>query len=479
MSDSVKEKDTEGVGLSGLYKEHEEWSVNSGEETIHAKRMPGRFRKLKYLCESFWLLFFLVPYLRWNDKQAILLDVNNRQFHFFDLTILPQDIWMVSLLLLLLAMTLFAITSVASRVFCGYFCFQTAWVDLFTWIEEKVEGKPNKRHKLDAAPWNAKKIRIKLIKHSIWISISILTGVSAIVWLEDAFQFWTDFANFNLSLLEWATLLAFTFGTYGLAGFMREQVCLWLCPYSRIQGVMCDSQTLVPTYDDKRGEPRAKIRKGDAKYETSVQGDCIDCFQCVHVCPTGVDIRVGQQLGCITCGLCLDACDTVMDKLGRPKGLIRYATLDEMQGKPVKKMYQKPRTIVYIAILLLALGGIIYGLTHLGSMTLRVAPERQPLFDRMSDGSIQNKYTFKVLNKTSNDIFVKIDAENGLPGQKILGGDEVQHVTHGKTASFTIFVRVPEENIKNEVTNIKFKVENIDDSTMVAKYETKFTGPKK
>ncbi len=181
MNDSVKDKGTEGVGLTSLYSEHEEWSVNSGEETIHAKRMPGRFRTLKYLGESFWLILFLVPYLRWNGKQAILLDVNNRQFHFFDLTILPQDIWMVSLLLLLLAMSLFAITSVASRVFCGYFCFQTSWVDLFTWVEEKVEGKPNKRHKLDAAPWNAEKIRLKVIKHSIWLVISFLTGVSVII----------------------------------------------------------------------------------------------------------------------------------------------------------------------------------------------------------------------------------------------------------------------------------------------------------
>ncbi len=479
MKDTLKEKEAESVGLTSLYTEHEEWSVNSGEETVHAKRMPGRFRTLKYFTESLWLLFFLVPYLRWNGHQAILLDVNNRQFHFFELTILPQDIWMVSLLLLLLAMTLFAITSVASRVFCGYFCFQTAWVDLFTWIEEKVEGNPNKRHKLDAAPWDAGKIRKKILKHSLWLAISILTGVSAIVWLVDSHQFWKEFTNFELSLLEWATLFAFTFGTYGLAGFMREQVCLWLCPYARIQAVMCDSQTLFPTYDVSRGEPRGKMRKGSSKEDISSQGDCIDCFQCVHVCPTGVDIRNGQQLGCITCGLCLDACDSVMEKLDRPKGLIRYATLDEMQGKPVKKLYQHPRTLVYIAILLLALGGIIYGLTHMGAMTLRVAPERQPLFVRMSDGSIQNKYKFKVLNKTANDIQVKVVTEKGIEGQKIIGGDELHRVTHGKTASFTIFVRVPEEKIMGEVTGIEFKVENVDDPTMVAAYKTKFTGPKK
>ncbi len=477
MNNPVKETTTETIGLTGLYHEHEEWKVHLGDETIHAKRIPGRFRTLKYITESLWLIFFLVPYLRWNGKQAILLDVNNRQFHFFDLTILPQDIWMVSLLLLLLAMTLFAITSVASRVFCGYFCFQTSWVDLFTWIEEKIEGAPNKRHKLDVAPWNAEKIRIKVTKHSIWLVISVLTGVSAIIWLEDALQFWRDFSNFKLSLLEWATLTAFTFGTYFLAGFMREQVCLWLCPYARIQGVMCDTQTLFPTYDEKRGEPRTKMRRGDSSDNTV--GDCIDCFQCVHVCPTGVDIRGGQQLGCITCGLCIDACDVVMDKLKRPRGLIRYATLDEMQGRPVKKLYQHPRTLVYVAILLLALSAIVYGLTHLGSMTLRVAPERQPLYTQMSDGSIQNKYEFKVLNKTGKDIFVRVSAEKGVPGQVIVGGDEPQHVTHGKASAFTIFVKAPEENITQEVTKIEFRVENTEDPSMFAEYETNFTAPER
>ena len=467
----------EGAGVTSLYHEHEEWRVNSGEETIHAKRMPGKFRVLKYLTESFWLIFFFGAYLRWDGKQALLLDINNRQFHIFGLTILPQDIWMVSLLLLLLAMTLFAVTSVASRVFCGYFCFQTSWVDLFTWIEAKLEGPPNKRHKLDAAPWNGAKIRIKVIKHIIWIAISILTGISFTIWFEDAFQYWHDLMHFKLTLLEWSVLIAFTLGTYFLAGFLREQTCLWLCPYARIQGVMADSQTIFPTYDEKRGEPRGKVRHGANTIAN--QGDCIDCFQCVHVCPTGVDIRGGQQLGCITCGLCIDACDAVMDKIKRPRGLIRYASLDEIEGKPVKKMYQHPRTLVYIGIILLALGGIMYGLTHLGALTLKVVPERQPLYVLMSDGSIQNKYTIKVLNKTPNDLSVKLSAESGIKGQILIGAEELQLIHHGKAASFTIFVKAPEENIKQEITKIDFRVENVDDPKMTAEYSSKFTGPDK
>lgn len=477
MSEPIKKINPEAGSVTSLYHEHEEWAVNLGEKTVHAKRMPGRFRTLKYITESFWLIFFFGAYLRWNDKQAILLDINNRQFHIFNLTILPQDIWMVSLLLLLLAMTLFAVTSVASRVFCGYFCFQTSWVDLFTWIEEKIEGNPNKRHKLDTAPWNAEKIRLKIIKHSLWLAISVFTGISFTIWFEDAFQYWHNLLSFSLSLMEWAFLIAFTLGTYILAGFMREQTCLWLCPYARIQAVMADSQTILPAYDEKRGEPRGKLqRHGDTRVQTEA-GDCIDCFQCVQVCPTGVDIREGQQLGCITCGLCLDACDSVMDKIGRPRGLIRYASLDELEGRPVKKLYQHPRTLVYVGIILLALGGIIYGLNHLGALTLRVAPERQPLFVRMSDGSIQNKYTFKVLNKTDKDLYVKVSAEGGIKGQILIDADKLQLIHHGKASGFTVFVKAPEENILKEVTKIQFRVENSEDPAMAAEYTTMFNGP--
>ena len=464
--------------VTELYQEHEEWHVNLGEKTIHAKRMPGRFRTLKYITQSIWLFFFVGAYIRWNGKQAIMFDIPNRQFRFFELTILPQDIWMVALLLLLLAMTLFAVTSVASRVFCGYFCFQTSWTDLFTWIEEKIEGNPHKRHKLDAAPWNAEKIRLKFIKHSIWLIISVLTAVSFSIWFTDAFEYWHNLVTFNLPLVAWVVLISFILGTYYLAGFMREQVCLWLCPYSRIQGVMCDSQTLLPTYDEKRGEPRGKLRKGEVAGGAS-QGDCIDCFQCVQVCPTGIDIREGQQLGCITCGLCIDACDSVMEKIGRPRGLIRYASLDEMTGKPVKKLYQHPRTFVYVGILLLALIGILYGLTHLGALTLRVATERQPLFVRMSDGSIQNKYVFNVLNKTGKDLYVKVRAEGGVKGQVIVDVDKPQLVHHGRSTPFTVFVKAAEENIVKEVTPIEFYVENTEDPNMTAKYNTVFNGPKR
>ena len=477
MSNLDNHKVGESIGVTTLYNEQDEWDVNIGDKTIHAKRMPGKFRTIKNITEAFWLIFFLGAYLRWNGKQAILFDISNRQFHFFDITILPQDIWMLSLVLLLLAMTLFAVTTVASRVFCGFFCFQSSWVDWFTWIEEKIEGNHTARQRLDKAPMNATKLRMKIIKHAIWLVLSVLTGISFSIWFVDAHAYWSDLLSLNLTMIGWIVLTMFTVGTYVLAGFMREQTCMWLCPYARIQAVMGDSQTLLPTYDGARGEPRGKIRRGVQRDEN--QGDCIDCFQCVQVCPTGVDIRNGSQLGCITCGLCLDACDAIMDRIGRPRGLIRYASLDEMEGRPVKKLYQHPRTFVYIGILLLALGGIIYGLTHLGALTLRVAPERQPLFVRMSDGSIQNKYTFKVLNKTASDVSVKVSAEGGIKDQIIVDADQEKLAIHGKATAFTVFVKAPEQNITQEVTKIQFRVENVNEPTMAAEYNTMFNGPKR
>ena len=477
MSDMQNKKTTETVGVTTLYNENEEWQVNLGDQTIHAKRMPGKFRTIKNLTESFWLIFFFGAYLRWNDKQAVLFDITNRQFHFFNLTVMPQDIWVGSLVLLLFAMTLFAVTTVAARVFCGFFCFQSSWVDWFTWIEEKIEGNHTQRQKLDRAPMSASKFRMKLLKHTIWFLLSVFTGISFSVWFVDAHVYWHNLITLQLPTIGWIVLIMFTGGTYVLAGFMREQACMWLCPYARIQAVMLDAQTILPTYDVARGEPRGKIRRGEPQKEN--QGDCIDCYQCVQVCPTGVDIRLGQQLGCITCGLCLDACDSIMDKIGRPRGLIRYASQDEMEGRPVKKLYQHPRVFVYLAILLLALGGIVYGLTHMGSLSLRVEPERQPLFVQMSDGSIQNKYNFKVLNKTDKDVMVKISAEGGVKGQLIVDADQHKLATHGKATSFTVFVKAPGVNIQKEVNKLQFRVENVDDPNMAAEYNTVFNGPKR
>ena len=460
--------------VDALYDESHHWHINTGGETIHAKRMPGKFRTLKWITASVWLIFFLGPYLRWGDRQAILFDIPNRKFHIFEITILPQDVWMLSLVLLFFAILLAAVTSIAGRVFCGYFCFQTVWTDVFTWIEEKLEGNPSKRRKLDQSPLSFTKLRIKAVKHALWLLIAMLTGLSFAAWFTDARELWHGYLTLNASSTAWAVLAMFTVGTYVLAGHMREQVCFWLCPYARIQGVMYDKETILPAYDFVRGEPRGKLKKGQA---VEGQGDCIDCNQCVAVCPTGIDIRQGQQEGCITCALCLDACDSVMDKVSKPRGLIRYASLDQLEGKFQPSLFKRPRVLVYFTIMSLAALGILYGLTHLGALELKVLHERQPLYVLQSDGSIQNKFEIKILNKTDKDLRVQLSVE-GLEGAKLIGADEPWHTTPGDITAHAVFVKVPRKDVTQERLPLTFVVHGSDRKELSSKYESMFFGPR-
>ncbi len=473
MSDS--NQSIQSATLSDLYEEAGHWHVNTGGETIHAKRIPGRFRRLKWMTSSIWLLFFLLPYLRWEGRQAILFDIPSRQFHVFGLTFLPQDVWMLALVLLFLAIVLIGVTVIAGRVFCGYFCFQTAWTDVFTWIEDKLEGPPAKRRKLDKAPWDATKIRIKATKHILWLLIAILTGVTFAGWFTDIYQLWVDFFTLQAHPAAWVTLGLFIAGTYILAGFMREQTCFWLCPYARIQGVMYDSETILPTYDVKRGEPRGRLRKGASVTEDEF-GDCIDCKQCVAVCPTGIDIRNGQQEGCITCGLCIDACDQVMDKINRPHGLIRYASLDEIEGKPRIPLFKRPKVLVSTGIMAVALAGIIYGIANIAGIELKVLHDRQPLYVLQSDGSIQNKYQIKVLNKTDKDIHVKVTVE-GPEGLRLVGAEKPFLARKGEISAHTVFVRIPKKSLVEERLPVTFVVAAEEQPTLTTSYESMFFGP--
>lgn len=465
--------------MDDLYAEAEHWHLNTGEETIHAKRMGGKWRRIKWLTSSVWLVFFFGPYLRWNGHQAVLFDIPNRQFHIFGATILPQDFWMLSLTLLFFALLLAVTTAMAGRVYCGFFCFQTVWTDVFTWLEEKLEGTPPKRRKLDKAPLDATKVRIKLTKHLIWLVISVLTGISFVAWFYDAFQLWHDFFTLQAGSVAYGTIALFTAGTYVLAGYMREQACFWLCPYARIQSAMIDQTTVVPTYDYHRGEPRGRVKKNQSEQDRTV-GDCVDCKQCIAVCPTGVDIRQGQQEGCIMCGLCLDACDAVMEKLGRPTGLIRYESYEELAAnhKP-KPIWSRPRVWVYSGIMAAALGGIVFGLSTLGSLELKVIHSRQPLFVLQSDGSIQNKYTLKILNKMPDDLPVTISAE-GPKGLVLVDAKNKVLAHHGKVTPHTVFVRVPKANLRAETTPITFYVRGeAEGKTLEGMRKSVFIGPKR
>lgn len=440
-----------------LYAEADDWHVNTGGQTIHAKRLSGRWRTLKWLTAAVWLIYFLGPYLRWNGQQAVLFDIPNRQYHLFSVTVLPQDFWMLSLLLLFFAILLAVVTALMGRVWCGYFCFQTVWTDIFTWIEERLEGPPAARRRLDQSPPTRAKLRLKAIKHALWILIGFLTGFSFVAWFTDAPTLWRTFFLGQAGSAAYATVALFTAGTYLLAGFLREQTCFWLCPYARIQGVMLDRTTIVPAYDERRGEPRGRVKRAASATEGS-GGDCVDCNQCVAVCPTGIDIRNGQQEGCITCALCIDACDQVMEKVGRPRGLIRYASLDELEGRPTKPLLLRPRVWVYATIEILALAGIIYGLTSLAPIELKVLHERAPLFVLQSDGSIQNRYTLKILNKVHEPLAVRIGV-SGHPEMTLVGADSPIVAEPGGVTPATVFVKIPRRALSEEQQTISFHAE--------------------
>ncbi len=473
MTESATSAENQAKYSDDIYEEAADWHVNTGEEKIYPKQAAGKWRKLKWLTHSIWLLLFIGPFLRWNGQQAILFDIPDRQFHIFGLTILPQDVWMLALVLLFFAMLLAAVTSIAGRVYCGFFCFQTAWTDLFMWLEDKIEGVPAKRRKLDASPWNGEKIRKKVLKYGIWTLIAVLTGISFVSWFTDSRQLWHDIFTGQASSTAYGVIALFTAGTLVLAGKLREQACFWLCPYARIQGVMYDKETILPTYDFHRGEPRGRLKKGKL---VEGNGDCIDCKQCIAVCPTGIDIRMGQQEGCITCSLCMDACDAVMEKIGRPKGLIRYASMDEMEGKKQLPLLKRPRVLIYLTILTLAVSGIIYGITHLGAIEVKVLHGRSPLFVQRSDGTIQNKYDVKILNKTANDIRAKVTA-SGIEGMQLKGAEETLIAKKGHTGSYIMFINVPAEKIKAERTPIIFKVVNLDNPKQTSSYESMFFAP--
>lgn len=476
----MAEKQIHEQTIEELYAEAHEYKINVGDVKIHAKRMGGRFRNIKWLSTLVWLIFFLGPYLRWGDRQAVLFDIPNRQFHIFNLTLLPQDLWMLSFVLLFFAILLAVVTALAGRVWCGYFCFQTVWTDVFTWIEQKLEGAPAKRRKLDKANWGTSKIIARIKKYFLWLVISVLTGISFAAWFTDAYQLWLDTFSLNASTVVYVVLILFILGTFYLAGFLREQACFWLCPYARIQAVMIDKTSIVPSYDVPRGEKRGRLVKGKAVSDD--QGDCVDCNQCVAVCPTGVDIRGGQQEGCITCGLCIDACDAVMEKINKPKGLIRYASWDGIMGKEVRAWYKRPRVWVYSVILLISILGVVIGLNTLQSLELKVIHARQPLFVLQSDGSIQNRYTLKVLNKMSEDIKVSITADDSpFKGMKLIGTENDLVAAHGTVTPITVFVRVPKKVLKEASQPITFSIQGQDSQGNVFKSdrESVFLGPKR
>ena len=388
---------------------------------IHPKLVHGTFRNLKWLVMALTLgVYYLVPWLRWNrgptlPDQAVLGEFEHQRLFFGPLEIWAQEFYYLTGIVIVASLALFLVTALAGRVWCGYACWQTVWTDLFIMVERLIQGDRNARLRLQKSPWTVEKTWKLSLTHAIWLLISILTGGAFIFYFRDAPTLALELVTGTAPYPAYLFLGVFTFTTYTLGGLAREQVCIYMCPWPRIQGAMFDDHSMLVSYRAHRGEKRGPHKKGQT---WEGRGDCIDCKQCVVVCPVGIDIRDGAQLECIQCALCIDACNEIMDKIGRPRNLIAYDTFHNLKaaetGGSVPVKIFRPRTILYMALLPLVIGIMAYGLANRSDLQLNVLRDRNPLFVRLSDGGIRNGYTLKILNKRHETRSFKISVE-GLP----------------------------------------------------------------
>ncbi|WP_448191454.1 cytochrome c oxidase accessory protein CcoG [Azospirillum sp. sgz301742] len=405
----------------------------ASRKTIHPKAVNGRYRRIKWAALVVLLaLYYVLPWIRWDrgpgvPDQAVLFDLENQRFYLFAVELWPQQIYYFTGAMILGAVGLFLATALAGRVWCGYACPQTVWTDLFVLVEQWVEGDRGARIRLDNGPRDTGWLLKKAVKHGAWLLIGLATGGVAIFYFVDAPTLLGELLRVEASALAVGWILFFTLSTYAMAGFMREQMCVYVCPWPRFQAAMLDEESLVVTYQDWRGEGRAPVRKDqgwDAR-KARGKGDCIDCNACVHVCPTGIDIRDGIQMDCISCGLCIDACNDVMTRIGRPQDLIRYDTQAAQAAKaagqvPAPYRLVRSRTIVYALILVTVTGMMAAGLLLKPAADVAVLRDRAPLFVTLADGDVRNSYTLKVSNMTRQPQSYRLSL-SGIPGAVVTG----------------------------------------------------------
>ena len=458
-------------------------------EKIFPKRARGSFRKLKWAVMAATLaIYYLAPWLRWDrgpfaPDQAILIDIPARRFYFFFIEIWPQEVYYLTGLLILAAMGLFLVTSLAGRVWCGYTCPQTVWTDLFLAVERFVEGDRSARIRLDRAPWSASKLAKRVVKHLIWLVIAVLTGGAWVFYFADAPTLAANLLTFEAPEVAYITIAVLTGTTYLLGGLAREQVCTYMCPWPRIQAAMIDEDSLIVSYHPGRGEPRGPLRKGQSR---EGRGDCIACNQCVVVCPMGIDIRDGMQLECISCALCIDACNDVMDKVDLPRGLIGYDTIANVarreKGERTQVRLIRPRTILYAAIIALVGAIMLATLVTRSDLDVSVLRDRNPVFVTLSDGSIRNGYTLKIINKQHAVRHVGLTVDR-LPGAsiKVIGTDDdaaaVLMVEPDQLASYRVYVIAPRD-VAAGSRDFDFVLSDRDGSGE-ARHETTFRGPER
>lgn len=460
---------------------------------VHNKRIDGPFRRFKWFVMFVTLgIYYITPWIRWDrgpyaPDQAVLVDLANRRFYMFGIEIWPQEFYFVAGLLIMAGIGLFLVTSAVGRAWCGYACPQTVWTDLFQHIDRFVDGDRNARMRLDAAPWTWGKVLRRGFKWTIYLAIAFWTGGAWIMYFADAPTLTHDFWTGQAAPVAYATVAILTATTFVLGGFMREQVCIYMCPWPRIQTAMLDEKSLIVTYKDWRGEPRGSVKK--AAKNPGEFGDCIDCTQCVQVCPTGIDIREGPQIGCITCALCIDACDKVMKDIGRPRGLIDYATLDdckrEAAGEPARPAWKAllhPRTVIYFGIWAAIGLGMLFLLGTRSHTSISAAPDRNPPYMLMSDGALRNSYTVKLRNMESRPRKMEVVID-GLSGAKMWTGTMdyadakrklVVDVPPDETKALRVYVIAPPDT---KAQDFHFGVTSLDPQKETDQAEARFTAP--
>jgi cytochrome c oxidase accessory protein FixG len=431
---------------------------------IYPRAVTGKFASARWtLVWLTQLVFYGLPWLMWNDRQAVLFDLAVRKFYIFGLVFWPQDIVYLTVLLILSAYSLFLFTAVAGRLWCGYACPQTVYTEIFMWIERKVEGERMARMKLDKEAAGARKIRLKATKHALWIALALWTGFTFVGYFTPIRELWGEVWSADLGGWQTFWILFYGFATYGNAGWMREQVCKYMCPYARFQGVMFDPDTLIITYDGNRGEPRGPRNKS-VDYKAKGLGDCVDCGICVQVCPTGIDIRNGLQYECIGCGACVDGCNQVMAKMGYPKGLIRYSTekaiQQNLQGAQIARRMARPRVLLYTGILAVVTIVALLSLVARVPVKVDVVRDRGLISRDASDPVVQNVYRLQIMNTQERAARFTI-AASGIDGIKLLG--DPQPIALGPATARWVPVRleVPRENAEPGSNRIEFTVQAV------------------
>lgn len=441
-------------------------SLYEKQKKIHPRAVSGWFSAWRWaLVWITQILFYGLAWLPWNGRQALLFDLTARRFYIFDLVLYPQDFIYLTGLLVVSAFALFFFTAVGGRLWCGYACPQTVYTEIFLWVEKLFEGDRNKRMKLDAAPWSLDKLWRKSGKQATWIAISLWTGFTFVGYFTPIRTLAAEAVTLSFGPWEWFWVLFYGFATYGNAGYMREQVCKYMCPYARFQSAMFDRDTMIVSYDTERGDPRGTRGRSADKAALGL-GDCIDCGLCVQVCPTGIDIREGLQYECIGCAACIDACNGVMDKMRYPRGLIRYATENGMEQRwgraQMIKRVLRPRVLIYGSILLLITVAVVASIALRQPFKVDVVRDRASLARIVDDGWVENVYRLQVMNATEQGARYHVEVE-GLPGIRLSTTPDVA-LESAEARWFPVAVRVPFETAQQTKAGahpIRFKVERL------------------